>query len=167
MITDSWGTVTTSSRFPYFKAISAVMTFVVLAGFLRSKTSCAKTAFPPSNGNTPADSAVSVSSTLVSSVTTARSAANPSAVLPLPEITLPVGSAFCHVVSPPLQRHTIPQKQKIARAPAQSYQTIHTFPLGALFVNTIAFPSPVAAFSLFVYAAQFLRYPRHRCPQRR
>ena len=61
------------------------MTFVVLAGFLRSKTSCAKTAFPPFKGNTPADSAVSASSAAASSITTARSSANPFAVLPFPE----------------------------------------------------------------------------------
>ena len=37
----------------------------------------------------------------------------PAAVLPFPKIALPVGSAFCHVVPPPLQRHTLCIARKI------------------------------------------------------
>ena len=50
----------------------------------------------------------------------------PAAIFPFSEVALPVGSAFCHVVSPPLQQHNIPQKRKISQGKgaelSKSYQ---------------------------------------------
>ena len=36
----------------------------------------------------------------------------PATVLALAEVSLPVGSTFCHGLLPPLQQHNIPQKRR-------------------------------------------------------
>ena len=86
VITAASVTVTRSERFPYFNAKRAVMIFVVLAGFICCSAFFWNSAVPPDRSNTPAASAVRISSVSFSPETTQRS---PAKAAPLPSFPVP------------------------------------------------------------------------------